>query len=64
MSSTDHPMSCFRCYDMKVIDPFVLESIKNTLRESYEMIESTKGQEDLLDKINRHIIVIESMPDE
>jgi hypothetical protein len=63
--SLDNPMQCFRCFDMKVVDPIVLESIRGLLREVYVLISMLdENYDELLERINRHIILLEAMPDE
>jgi hypothetical protein len=70
MSRDEDPVSCFRCYDMKVVDPATLDSIESLLIELHLRIEHLYDRteqlpdEDLMDKINRHIILLQSMPDE
>ena len=62
-------MECFRCYDMNVIDPVVLESIKGILSECYDWITSdheplNEMGVSLVERLNHHIILLEAMPDE
>ena len=59
-------MECFRCYDMKVVDPVVLDSIKEILGECYGAINSVGDHHDesLLERINSHIVLLEAMPDD
>lgn len=64
-SSADSPMECFRCFDMKVVDPVVLESIKQVLIDVCDLLDDhPNGREDLIERINNHIILLEAMPDE
>lgn len=64
-SSADSPMECFRCFDMKVVDPVVLESIKNLLIDAADQLEfEPRTNADILERINNHIILLEAMPDE
>lgn len=58
-------MECFRCYDMKIVDPVVLESIKNILIEAADQLEfEPRTNAALIERINNHIILLETMPDE
>lgn len=76
MSRIDDPVSCFRCYDMKVIDPVALDSIADVLRDAYKEIEGLSEDvyfehgsyevyqpPPILERIHRHIILLESLPE-
>lgn len=50
---------------MKVVDPVVLESIKNLLIDAADQLEfEPRTNADILERINNHIILLEAMPDE
>lgn len=64
MSRTDDPMSCFRCYDMKVVDPVVMQSIRDVLVNIYTNPDGLESDPDTLEMINRHIILLDALPED
>lgn len=60
-------MSCFRCDGMLVMDPIVMRSIHNLLIDIYTHEDSDiylghPPNDEMLDRINRHIILMDSLP--